>query len=267
MGGGAGPAWLTGRVDGYDASTYGERWAANYDRWTVTSGIAATTAAAVAGLTQLLDDIGHPSGPALELGVGTGRVALPLADRGVAIHGIDSSPAMVERLRAKPGGQDIPVTVGDFADVAVDATFPLVFAVFNTFFALRDQAAQVRCFAAVAEHLTPGGVFVLETFVPDPARFADGQRVAVGDLDVDSAALEVSLHDPVRQQVRSHHLHVSAEEVRVMPVVIRYAWPSELDLMAQLAGLRLRHRWAGWSRAPFTAASRVQIAVYDEQRS
>ncbi|HEX2028838.1 MAG TPA: class I SAM-dependent methyltransferase, partial [Nitriliruptorales bacterium] len=169
-------------MEGYDASTYGERFAAAYDDWTVSVGIAATTAAAVAAIVELLDDLGRAGGPVLELGIGTGRVALPLAARGVEVHGIDASAAMVEQLRAKPGGESIPVAMGDFAGVPVEGSFPLVYVVFNTFFALLSQDDQVRCFAGVARHLTPDGVFVLTAFVPDLSLYSGGQSVQAHGL-------------------------------------------------------------------------------------
>lgn len=254
------------RVEGYEASTYGERFAAAYDDWTVTVGIAATTAAAVAAIVELLDDLGRPAGPVLELGIGTGRVALPLSDRGVAVHGIDASPSMVERLRAKPGGDAIPVTIGDFADVAVEGRYPLVFAAFNTFFALLDQEAQVRCFLNVAAHLEPGGCFAVETFVPDVARFDGGQTVRARTIELDRVQLDVAHHDPVHQRIDSQLMVIGSDHpTRLFPVRLRYAWPSELDLMARIAGLSLRHRSAGWGGGPFSAASRTQVAVY--QRS
>ena len=202
-------------------------------------------------------------GRALELGIGTGRVALPLAEQGVAVHGIDASEAMVAKLRADPGGADIPVTLGDFGHVAVDGTFTLIFAVFNTFFALTTQEAQVRCFRRVAERLADGGVFLIEVFVPDPARFVRGQGVGVTSLDTDRVTLEVARHDALQQRVYSQHLVLTESGTRFYAVQIRYAWPSELDLMARLAGLRLSERWSDWSGAPFTTASTRHISLYE----
>jgi SAM-dependent methyltransferase len=219
--------------------------------------IAATTEIAVTALAELAG-----SGPVLELGIGTGRLALPLAARGLSVHGIDASDAMVAKLREKPGGDRIPVAIGDFADVAVDGRFALVFVAFNTFFGLLSQEAQVRCFARVADRLADGGAFVIEAFVPDASRFDRGQRVGVTSLDVDGVQLEVSVHDPVEQRIRSHHVVISNDGTQLCPVQVRYAWPSELDLMAKLAGLRLRDRWGGWDRSAFTAASRTHVSVY-----
>jgi SAM-dependent methyltransferase len=200
-------------------------------------------------------------GRALELAIGTGRVALPLAERGVSLHGIDASEAMVAKLREKPGGDAIPVTIGDFADVAVDGTFDLIFVVFNTLFNLTSQDDQVRCFCNVAQHLSAEGVFVIETFVPDIASL-DGQSVRTEHITIDSAILEASVHDPVTQIVHYQHIVIAEAGVRLYPVPQRYAWPSELDLMAPLAGLELRERWAGWDRSPFTASSSGHVSVY-----
>jgi SAM-dependent methyltransferase len=237
----------------YDATTYGERAAGVYDDW-----YGEYSEAMIDRLAELAQ-----SGPALELGIGTGRVALPLRERGVAVHGIDASEAMVARLRQKPGGAAIPVTMGDFGRVAVEGRFALVYVVFNTFFALLSQEDQVCCFQAVAEHLTPEGVFVLQAFVPDVGRFDRGQRVSVTRVDNDAVHLECSRHDPVNQRVTSHHVVMTPAGVQLYPVQVRFSWPSELDLMARLAGLRLRHRWGDWDRQPFTAASKSHVSVYE----
>ncbi len=238
----------------YDASTYGDRVAGVYDR------IAQPPSDAEAAAAFLAELAGR--GPVLELGIGTGRVALPLAQRGVDVHGIDASAAMVARLRSKPGGDRIPVTIGNFGDLAIGRRFSLVFVVFNTFFGLPSQEAQVRCFARVAEHLTDDGVFLIEAFVPDLTRFDHGQRVDVRQVGSDVVQLTASLHDPVEQRTRSAHVVLSAEGVGVYPVQSRYAWPAELDLMARLAGLGLRERWGGFGREPFSAASRFHVSVY-----
>jgi SAM-dependent methyltransferase len=240
-------------MDGYGAETYGEKIAGLYDHL-----YPKVDPAMIDTLTRLAG-----TGPALELGIGTGRVALELAARGVEVHGVDASPAMVERLRAKPGGDRIPVTFGDFGEVKPDRRFSLVFVVFNTFFALLDQAAQVRCFANAAHALAPEGVFALEVFVPDVTRFDRGQRVGVTHIRRDDVLLDVSRHDPVTQQVTSQHLLFTGEVVRLYPVVLRYAWPAELDLMARLAGLRLRHRWSDWDGAALTARSEKHISIYE----
>jgi SAM-dependent methyltransferase len=242
-------------MEGYGAETYGDRIAAVYDQLQVDRH---DTDACVELLAGLAGD-----GPVLELGVGTGRVALPLAARGLRVHGIDASEAMVERLRAKPGGEAVQVTFGDFAEVPVAGTFPLVFVVFNTLFALPTQEHQVRCFARVAERLGEDGAFVVEAFVPDPARLARRQELTVDDVGVDHLVLTATQSDPVDQRIDSQHVVFAAGGVRLYPVSIRWAWPAELDLMARLAGLRLRDRWAGWRRQPFDADSATHVSVYE----
>jgi SAM-dependent methyltransferase len=235
------------------ASTYGDEIADVYD---VLYGdydpSAIETLAELAG-----------QGPVLELGIGTGRLALPLAERGVVVHGIDASSAMVERLRSKPGGTDIAVTLGDFSSVALDQRFSLVFVAFNTFFALQTQEDQVRCFRHVASVLRNGGVFLIEAFVPDLGRFDRGQRLAVSRVGSDQVWLEAARHQAATQVVDSQLVRLSAKGVRLFPIRIRYAWPSELDLMAQVAGLRLRDRWSGWKRQSFSSASALHISVYE----
>jgi SAM-dependent methyltransferase len=248
-------------MDGYEIETYGEGIADIYDEHAEGRTSNADLVAAV--LAELAGALGGPA-RAVELAIGTGRIALPLVAAGIAVTGVDASPSMVEKLRAKPGGDAIPVVMGDFADVPVEGEWPLIFVVFNTFFALASQEEQVRCFANVAEHLAPGGVFVTETFVPDLSRFVAG-RGFFGPVrvEVDRVDLDTSMHDPVNQVVTAQHIRLTPGDVRLDPVVIRYAWPSELDLMARLAGLRLRARWAGWDRAPFTAASTGHISIWE----
>jgi SAM-dependent methyltransferase len=241
----------------YARETYGERWAQIYDEWVDRH---ATTPEGENVAERLAELAG--GGRALELAIGTGRVALPLAARGVDVHGIDVSPAMVEQLRAKPGGADIPVTLGDFADVDVDGTFRLVFVVFNTLFALLEQDDQIRCFANVAQHLDDDGVFVIEAFVPDLARFDRGQRLETIAVETDAMQFAGSRHRPAIQRIDTLLVHIDGGDTHTYPVRLRYAWPSELDLMARLAGLRLRERWGGWDREPFTDASQRHVSVY-----
>ncbi|MEW6060063.1 MAG: class I SAM-dependent methyltransferase [Actinomycetota bacterium] len=244
-------------MDEYEPSTYGDRIADVYDAWYDVPG---NSDAAV----EFLASLAGP-GPALELAIGTGRTALPLAEKRVEVHGIDASEAMVGKLREKPGGGGIPVTIGDFADVAVEGRYPLVFLVFNTLFALPTQEDQIRCMRNVAAHLTDDGAFVVEAFVPDLARFDRGQRVQAARVDLDGVLLEVSKHDPVTQRVYSHHVVIAEGGTHTYPVQIRYSWPSELDLMAQLAGLRLRERWGGWSREPYEGTGK-HVSVYEHAR-
>jgi SAM-dependent methyltransferase len=241
-------------MNAYDVTTYGERVAEVYDQWPL---VPQNTDAVVACLARLAG-----RGPVLELGIGTGRIALPLAQQGLLVHGIDASPTMIAHLRAKPGGQHIPVTVGNFADMAVEGRFTLIFVIFNTFFGLLSQEDQVRCFLGVAQHLTDDGAFVLEAFVPDLARFDRGQRVEARMVETERIHLDASVHDSVQQRVMSQHMVLSEQGIRLYPVQVRYAWPSELDLMARLAGLQLRNRWAGWAQEPFTATSASHVSVY-----
>ena len=214
--------------------------------------------AAVAFLEKLAS-----GGPALELAVGTGRIALPLAARGIRVDGVDISPAMVAQLRAKPGGDQISVTIGDFADVPVPGTYRLIFVVFNTMFNLLTQEDQVRCFENVAAHLTDDGSFVIEAGVPNFLyRLRNDQYVDAEAIGVDEVRLDVARHDPVKQLLEESHVSLSSEGVRLNPIVTRYAWPSELDLMARIAGLRLKERWGGWNREPFTSTSSTCVSVY-----
>lgn len=242
--------------DEYTDATYGDRIADIYDE---RERVPTDEVAAASFLKEVAG-----GGPALELGIGTGRVALPLMEAGVEVHGIDTSEEMVERLRAKPGGDAVKMTMGSFADFSIDARFPLIYVVFNTFFGLLTQEEQVSCFAAIARHLTSDGVFVMQAFVPDVRRFdADNQRVSANWVGVDEIDLETSTHDPVAQRTDSQHVVVRDGSVRIYPVRIRYAYVSELDLMARLAGLRLRERWSAWDRSPFPSPGGGHISVWE----
>jgi SAM-dependent methyltransferase len=202
-------------------------------------------------------------GPALELAIGAGRIALPLAARGIRVDGIDISPAMVAQLRSKPGGDAISVTMGDFADVPVTGNYRLIYVVWNTLFNLLSQEEQVRCFENVARRLTDGGSFVVEAYVPAFLyRLRDNQHVDAEAVLVDEVRLDVLRHDPAAQKIEESHVSLSNAGVRLDPVVQRYAWPSELDLMARIAGMRLANRWGGWKREPFDSASKLHVSVY-----
>jgi hypothetical protein len=203
------------------------------------------------------------SGPALELGIGSGRIALPLATTGLRVAGIDISPATVAQMRAKSDGESIPVTMGDFADVAVEGAYRLIYVVWNTFFNLPSQDEQVRCFQNVAAHLTKDGAFVIEAYMPSFLyRLLDDQYVKAEGIAIDKVALDLLRHDPVKQKLEESHVSLTAHGITLTPVVQRYAWPCELDLMARLAGLQLAERWGGWGREPFTARSEIHISVY-----
>jgi SAM-dependent methyltransferase len=243
----------------YGPATYGDRAAARYDELF-------THPPASQACLELLAELAG-DGRALELGIGTGRVALPLAARGIDVHGIDSSRKMVARMRRKPGGKRVPVTFGDFADVPVTGSFRTVFVVFNTFFGLLSQEDQVRCFEGVARRLEPGGTFVVEAFVPDLSRFDRGQRTDTLHVGLDAVQMQASVHHADLQQVHTQAFLFERGRLHAYPLRIRYSWPSELDLMARIAGLRLRERFAGWNRAPFTATSGAHVSVYEKPHS
>lgn len=245
-------------MDEYGPGTYGDRVAEVYDEWYAELPFGGEIGVTVSFLRELAAD-----GSALELGIGTGRVALPLRQAGVDVHGIDASAAMVERLRAKPGGADIPVTMGDFCDFSLGKRFRVVYVVFNTFFGLLTQDDQISCMRAVARHLDDDGAFVMEAFVPDPSRFDRGQRVSAIRVEPDAVALEVSQHDPLAQRTDSQQVVMQPDGVRLYPVKIRYAYVSELDLMAKLAGMQLRERWADWDRTPISGESPKHVSVWE----
>jgi SAM-dependent methyltransferase len=245
---------MNGGMHGYHPmDSFGEAAAEIYDE--TLRGDEEATVALLAGLAR--------GGPVLELAIGTGRIALPLAATGIRVDGIDLSPEMIAQLRAKPGGAGLGVTLGDFADVAVEGRYRLVYLIFNTLFNLLTQDEQVRCFENVAAHLTDDGVFAVEAFVPNYLtslrgdQYVDAERIEVGRV-----TLDVGRHDPVAQRLDESHVVLSPAGLRIFPIVSRYAWPSELDLMARIAGLRLHERWGGWNREPFTAASRNHVSVY-----
>ena len=238
-----------------DSAVYGDTWAPIYDEVHAQHDPTAT----VEVLAQLAG-----TGKALELGIGTGRVAIPLAARGVAVAGIEASQAMLDRMRAKPGGAAIPVTLGDFTDVAVDGEYAVIYIVFSTLYGLLTQSAQIACVRNAAARLAPGGVFVFEGFVPDPARFTANQRTQVNTIEPTRVDLLFTRHDPVQQRVASQRVVVGPQGMQLFPAEVRYVWPSELDLMAQLAGLRLRERWGDWRRGPYTGSG-GNIAIYERE--
>jgi Methyltransferase domain len=236
---------------------FGERVAAEYDKGTAEMFEPNVVDPAVDFLAQLAG-----RGAALELGIGTGRIALPLAARGVHVHGIDLSEAMVARLRAKPGGQDIPVTIGDFATTRVDGTFSLAYLVFNTIGNLTTQESQIACFENVSWHLEPGGCFVIEVEVPALQRLPPGETVRA--FHVSPTRLGFDEYDVASQGLRSHHYSIEGGKLEAVSMPFRYVWPSELDLMARLAGMRLRERWSSWNREPFTSESTKHISVWEK---
>ena len=235
---------------------FGERVAARYDFSEADMFAPEVVEPIVDFLEALAGD-----GAALELGIGTGRIALPLSRRGVPVHGIDLSEAMVARLLVKPGAADIDVTVGDFATTAVEGRFRVAYLVFNTIMNLTTQAEQVACFRNVAAHLEPGGCFVIEVGVPQLQRLPPGETVRA--FAVGETRLGFDEFDVARQGLVSHHYRVGDGALEVDAVPFRYVWPAELDLMAQLAGMTLRERWGGWQREPFTNDSRAHVSVWE----
>ena len=240
------------QTDGY----FDERVAARYDD----SEAEMFDPAAVDPVVDFLAELAG-NGRALELGIGTGRIALPLAQRGVPVHGIDLSKAMAARLRAKPGGEDVGVTIGDFSTATVDGQFSVAYLVFNTIMNLTTQAAQVACFRNVAAHLAPGGCFVIEVGVPELRRLPPGETFRA--FHVSETRWGIDEFDVVAQGLTSHHFEIVDGSLERVSIPFRYAWPAELDLMAQLAGMSLRERWSGWKREPFTSDSRKHISVWE----
>ncbi len=238
-----------------DDGRFGERVAARYDETSDRMFDPAVVDPAVDFLAGLVGD-----GRALELGIGTGRIALPLAARGIEVAGIDLSSAMTGRLRAKPGGESIRVTIGDFSTARAAGTFRLAYLVYNTIMNVTTQAAQVACFRNVAAHLEPGGCFVIEVVVPDLQRLPPGERYVV--FDGSETHWGIDEYDIANQGLISHHFEIRGADVQKSSGPFRYVWPAELDLMAQIAGLELRERWAGWGREPFTSESRQHVSVW-----
>lgn len=239
--------------DGY----FDERVAARYDE----SSTEMFDSGVVDPVVEFLVEIAG-SGRALELGIGTGRIALPLARRGVQVHGIDVSKAMVARMRAKPGGGDIGVTIGDFATTTVEGSFSVVYLVFNTIMNLTTQAAQAACFRNAAAHLEPGGCFVIEVGVPGLRHLPPGDTFHVFSATENYWGIDE--YDVATQGLKSHHLEIVDGKLERFSAPYRYVFPSELDLMAQLAGMRLRERWGGWRREPFTGESNKHVSVWEK---
>jgi hypothetical protein len=200
-------------------------------------------------------------GPALEFAIGTGRIAIPLIERGVEVHGIELSPHMVEHLRAKPSGANVPVTVGDMSAVRAPGSFPLVYLVYNTIFNLLTQDDQVSCFVNAARHLSQDGVFLVETAVPS-AWTDQHSYVRPEKIGPDSVALDVVRYDAATQLFEENHVRLSQAGIQFGPIMCRLIWPAEMDLMARIAGLTLLDRWGGWHREPFTGQSTMHVSVY-----
>lgn len=239
--------------DGY----FGERIAATYDDPSDSVNQPAAIGPAVSLLAELAG-----SGRALELAIGTGRIGLPLSQRGVPVHGIELSQAMAARLRAKPGGDAIAVTIGDMTTTRVDGAFTLAYLVFNTINNLTTQESQVACFRNVAEHLAPGGCLLIETGVPPLRHLPPGQDIL--GYRASPSGIVSYRYDHATQQYSGHYVRFTDGTGDYWTMPFRYVWPSELDLMAQLGGLRLRSRWGGWNREPFTTDSRSHVSVWEK---
>lgn len=239
----------------YDPTVYGAAVADVYDELYGDDFL--DTEGAVRRLGELAG-----AGAILELGIGTGRLALPLSAGGRRVHGIDASAAMLDRLRGKPGGSSISVTEGDFSEFSLSDRFSVAVLAFNTVFALPDQDAQVRCFERVAAHLHPAGCFVVEAFVPNPARFQESQSIRLRAMTDGRVALDVARIDSATQFMYTTQVHLRDGGVRLHAANHRYAWPAELDLMARLAGLGLEDRWEDWRGTPFTGTSPSHVSVY-----
>jgi SAM-dependent methyltransferase len=237
---------------------FGEAVAVSYDESSADMFEPSVVEPTVDFLADLAGD-----GAALELGIGTGRIALPLARRGIPVHGIDLSEAMVARLRAKPGAEQIAVTIGDFATTTVEGRFALAYLVFNTIMNLTTQEAQVACFRNVAAHLEPGGCFVIEQRVPELRRLPAGQSVLPWHMGPDHWVLYS--YDVATQAMRGHYVEFVDGRGEYSTIPFRYVWPAELDLMARLAGMTLRERWAGWRREPFTSDSPKHVSVWEKR--
>ena len=239
--------------DGY----FDERVAARYDETYDYQARPEVVEPVVALLAELAGE-----GRALELGLGTGRIALPLAQRGVPVHGIELSRAMADRLRAKPGAEAVGVTIGDFSSTRVEGSFRVAYVVVNTIMNLTSQEAQVACFRNVAAHLEPGGCFVIEVLVPELQRLPPGDTHRV--FSAEERHWGIDEFDVANQGLISHHFLEMDGRLERGSIPFRYVWPSELDLMAQLAGMRLRDRWSDWNREPFTSESRKHVSVWEK---
>lgn len=241
-----------------DPGAYGRTWAADYDELYEHRGDQDQVCSFVLGLVPAGADV-------LELGVGTGRLAVPMALAGLAVTGVDASAEMLALLRGRPGAEQVRVVEGDFTAVDASGPFDLALIAFSTLFLVPTQELQLRCLANIHRQLRPGGHLVVEAFVPDHSRWVRGQNVSVGRLDGEAVSLKVSVHDPVNQVIATQDLRISPSGSTLRPNRLRYIWPAELDAMALASGLSPVRRHADWSGAPFTARSTSHVSVY--QRS
>jgi len=242
-------------MKGYKASTYGDKAAGTYDERHIDYFD-----------PDMIERIFEfaPNGSAFELGIGTGRVALPLSKRGMKVDGIDSSKLMVKKLKAKPGSKNISVQIGDFADFKTAKKYNIVFVAYNTFYGLLTQDDQINCFKCVCNALKTGGKFIIEAFVPDPARLAKGESSLIEKIEDDSVWIGYTLYDVADQKVTTQLVTISENGIKMVPIMLRYAYPAEFDLMAKLTGFELSERWSNWKREPFTSSSGFHISVYEK---
>lgn len=238
-----------------DPAAYGRVWAADYDALFEKRDDTAAVASLVTSLA--------PGGRVLEMGVGTGRLAVPLAAAGLKVTGVDASSEMLERLRARPGAEGIEAIQGDFVTVDAGGPYDVVLVAFSTLFLVPSQQGQLACLANARRHLNPCGSLIIEAFVPDHSRWVRGQNVAIGRLDSDGVSLKLSIHDPVNQIITTQDVSVGARGTSLRPNVLRYIWPAELDAMALASGLRLVKRAADWVGASFTAGSTSHVSVFE----
>lgn len=242
----------------YDPSAYGQALSAEYDRLYPEENL--ETAAAVGKLADLASSGGKSL---VEFGVGTGRLALPLLEHGVRVAGIDGSQEMLEQLRAKPKGAEVEVVTGDFTAARVEGSFSVAILVFNAIFGLPNRDAQIACFGNALRHLAPGGCFVLETYVLRPEQLSGGWSIVPRTVAHEHVELQLSRYDAVAHRMERTLVHVQTGGTRFVTVTDNYAWPGELDLMAKVAGLKLRSRHGDWSDGPFDASSHKHISVYE----
>jgi SAM-dependent methyltransferase len=241
-------------MDSFDPASFGDHFAEVYDEMHPALSSSDPMIQALAKLAC--------GGPVLELGVGTGRVALPLSSLGITVHGIEASEKMVARLRAKPDGSGIPVTMGDFRNVRGADHYSLIFCVQSTFFSLPSQADQLECLKSCASHLRQDGAILLEAFSPDPSQFEKKHNMSILDVQIGRVTLDVSHHDTIEQKITMQHLIIMPTGIKMYPVQLRYAWPSELDLMARISGLVLEDRRGGWKGEDYAGAGGRHVSIY-----
>ena len=241
-------------MEEFGSATFGQLYSNNYDQ----EHDPGTTTESVEFLARLCEDADQ----VLELAIGTGRIALPLMERGIRVHGIDASIEMLDQLKAKPAGVEIPVTLANMADFSLTERFDFAYLVFNTLFNLTSQEQQMACFRRVAKHLNPGGAFLIETIVPKLELFKNHQYTKTDQVGFAEVRIEAARHDPVHQVIECQRIHIDTSGTSLTPFIYRYAWPQEIDLMAKLAGFTREHRWGDWQGGEFTAHSPMHVSLY-----